>query len=54
MKIETKIAKEFCQTINWWLSAEELAEVVRLNAAETNPGVARALAEQYGGHLSQS
>lgn len=39
MKIETKIAKEFCQTINWWLSAEELAEVVRLNAAETNPGV---------------
>lgn len=36
---EVQIAKEFCQILNWWLNAEEMAEVVRRNAEETNPNI---------------
>lgn len=36
---ETQLAKEFCQFINWWMSAEELAEANKRNAAEANPSV---------------
>jgi len=36
---EVQIAKEFCQILNWGLNAEEMAEVVRRNAEETNPNI---------------
>lgn len=36
---EVQIAKEFCQILNWWLNAEEMAEVVRRNTAETNSNI---------------
>ncbi len=36
---EQKLATEFCRTLRHWLTPEELAEAVRLNAAETDPGI---------------
>lgn len=36
---EVQIAKEFCQILNWWLTAEQMAEVVRRNTAETNSNI---------------
>ena len=36
---EIQLAREFCQFINWWMSAEELAEANKRNAAEPNPSV---------------
>lgn len=36
---EFDIAREFCQYINWWMSAEDLAEAVKRNKEDPNPNV---------------